>query len=109
MRDKDYPISFRMQNEEYERFQERVKQSGLSTSAYLRFLINGMVPKPKPPPDYFAMTRELRAISVSIRQIAAKAISLHAINADEFTKYSDKLDRQISAIQDAVELPERRI
>lgn len=104
----DHPISFRLQHDEYERFKKHVKQSGLNTSAYLRFLINGMVPQPKPPPDYFSMTRELRAISMAIHQIAARASSSHGIEVDEFKKYSGRLDKQISMIQDAVELPERR-
>jgi hypothetical protein len=67
-----------------------------------------MIPQPKPPPDYFAMTRELRAIGNNIHQIAAKANALHVIDAEGFKQYSDMLDRQISAIQDAVELPARR-
>ena len=108
MPDKENPISFRLQPEDYKRFKQQVKQSGLTTSAYLRFLINDMIPQPKPPPDYFAMTRELRSIGNNIHQIAVKANALHVIDADSFMTYSALLDKQISAIQDAVELPERR-
>jgi hypothetical protein len=108
MRNRNKRIWARLNDNEYSSFKRHVEQSGLSQEAYVRFLINDMVPMPKPPPDYFAMTRELRAISMSIRQIASKASSLHVIEADEFSKYSGKLDKQISAIQDAVELPERR-
>ena len=108
MPDKEYPISFRLQPEDYKRFKQQVKQSGLTTSAYLRFLINDLIPQPKPTPDYFVMTRELRAIGNNIHQIAVKANALHVIDADGIKKYSALLDKQISAIQDSIELPERR-
>jgi hypothetical protein len=94
-----------LSDDEYDQFMEHVKQSGLSMESYLRFLINGLVPKPKPPAEYFAMTNELRTIGKSIRQIAAKVTAYHIIDAEEFEQYSIKLDKQILAVQDAIELP----
>jgi exopolysaccharide biosynthesis protein len=105
MRKRNKRVWAHLNDNEYERFMEQVKQSGLSMESYLRFLINGLVPKPKPPVDYFAMTNELRTIGRSIRQIASKATAYHIINAGEYERYSTELDKQISAIQDAVELP----
>jgi hypothetical protein len=87
---------------------ENVKRSGLSMEAYIRFLINGLIPKPNPPVDYFSMTSELRNIGSSMRQIASKATAFHMIDANELVLYSIKLNNQISAIQNAVELPYRR-
>jgi hypothetical protein len=52
---------------------KEVKQTGLSREAYIRALINGYIPKPLPPPDYFAMMRELHAIGNNLNQLAAKA------------------------------------
>jgi hypothetical protein len=108
MRNRNKRIWVRLDEEEYGRFKKHVEQSGLSQEAYLRFLIGDLIPKLKPPPDYFTMTRELRAIGNNIHQIAVKANALHLIDSEEFKQYSAMLDRQISAIQDAVELPERR-
>jgi hypothetical protein len=105
MRNRNKRIWAHLSDDEYEHFMEQVKQSGLSIESFLRFLINGLVSKPKPPVDYFAMTNELRIIGRSIRQIASKATAYHIINSEEFEQYSLKLDKQISAIQDAVELP----
>jgi hypothetical protein len=93
---------------EHTQIMEAASNSGITVSTYIRLLITSYTPKPKPPPDYFAMTRELRAIGNNIHQIAAKANALHMIDAAGLKQYSDMLDRQISAIQDAVELPARR-
>jgi hypothetical protein len=97
-----------LNDDEYERFIEQVKQSGLSMESYLRFLINGLVPKPKPSADYFTMTNELRNIGISIRHIASKAAASHMIGSEDLLRFTVNLDRQISAIQDAVELPYRK-
>jgi hypothetical protein len=108
MRNRNKRIWTRLNDDEYTRFKKHVEHSGLSQETYLRFLIENLVPKSKPPSDYFAMTRELRAIGNNIHQLATKANALHLIDADGFKQYSDMLNRQISAIQDVVEIPEKR-
>lgn len=105
MRNRNKRIWAHLSDDEYGRFMDTVKQSGLSMEAYIRFLINGLVPKPTPPADYFAMTTELRTIGRTLRQIASKVDAYHTINAEELEQYTLKLDKQISSIQDAVELP----
>lgn len=107
MRNRNKRVWAHLNDDEYERFMETVKQSGLSMEAYIRFLINGLIPKPNPPVDYFSMTSELRNIGNSIHQIALRAAAFHVINKEEYKQYSIKLDKQISAIQDAVELPQK--
>lgn len=58
------PISFlvRLDESEHKRLMREVKKTGLSREAYIRALINGFIPKPLPPLDYYAMMRELSAI-----------------------------------------------
>lgn len=73
MRNRNNRVWVRLDDDEYSRFRKHIDQSGLSQEAYLRFLIQELIPQPKPPPDYFTMTRELRAIGNNIHQIAVKA------------------------------------
>ena len=73
MRKRNVHIQFWLDKKEAEAFQKKVKKSGLSREAYLRHLVNGLVPQDAPPPDYYAMMRELHGIGKNLNQIAAKA------------------------------------
>ena len=53
MRKRNIAILFRLNRKEAEALDKRVKKSGLSREAYLRQLINGLVPRNAPPPDYY--------------------------------------------------------
>ena len=59
MRKRNVHIQFWLDRKEAEILNKKVKRSGLSMSVYLRHLINGVVPQDAPPPDYYAMMREL--------------------------------------------------
>lgn len=59
MRKRNVHIQFWLDKKEAEAFQKKVKKSGLSREAYLRHLVNGLEPQDAPPPDYYAMMREL--------------------------------------------------
>ena len=85
-----------------------VKQTGLSREAYIRALINGYIPKPLPPPDYYAMMRELHAIGNNLNQLAAKAHATGHLDRAAFQQEVDQLRRAVQQIQQAVTAPERR-
>ena len=72
MRTRNRAVLLRLTDEELSRLRALVKRSGLSQEAYLRSLVAGLRPRDKPPPDYYAMTRELHAIGNNLNQIAAK-------------------------------------
>lgn len=71
----------RLTEEELARLKEAARRAGWSQEAYLRALIGGIDPRPKPPPDYLAMTRELHAIGNNLNQIARKAHALGTVDA----------------------------
>jgi hypothetical protein len=54
-------ITFRLDAKEQQHLAKLVKKSGLSQESFIRTLISGYAPKELPPPDYYAMTRELHA------------------------------------------------
>ncbi len=108
MRKRGIPILVRLNAQEQQNLAKRVKKSGLSQEAFIRSLINGYVPKELPPPDYFAMTRELHAIGGNLNQIAAKANATGLIDTTVFQYEANRLRKTVQDIIAAVTAPERR-
>jgi len=85
------------------------KESRTITGTYLRVLINGYVPKELPPPDYYAMMKELHAIGSNLNQIAARANAIGHIDRTTFQYEANRLRKAVLDIQTAVTSPERRV
>lgn len=62
-------------------------------------------PQDAPPPDYYAMMRELHGIGNNLNQIAAKAHTLNALDVQRYDENCRKLDDAVKAITAAVILP----
>ena len=105
MRKRNVHIQFWLDKKEAEAFQKKVKKSGLSREAYLRHLVNGLEPQDAPPPDYYAMMRELHGIGNNLNQIAAKAHTLNALDVQRYDENCRKLDEAVKTITAAVILP----
>ncbi len=84
MKNRNYEIKVRLTQAEMVHLTRLVSASGLSREAYLRKLISGVVPREAPPPDFFAMVRELHYIGNNLNQIATKAHALNAIDAKHY-------------------------
>ena len=93
---------------ESQRLHDNAKKAGLSQENYLRFLINGFMPKELPPIDYFNMIRELRVIGGNINQLAVKANTTGYVDGAGFEHEAAYLRKAILEIQSAIILPERR-
>ncbi|MDL2289757.1 MobC family plasmid mobilization relaxosome protein [Clostridia bacterium OttesenSCG-928-F22] len=85
-----------------------VKKSGLSREAYLRHLINGVVPNDAPPPDYFSMMRELHGIGNNLNQIAQKSHVLGVLDVQRYDENMRLFNQAIKTITSAVILPRRK-
>ena len=83
MRKRNVHIQFWLDKKEAEAFQKKVKKSGLSREAYLRHLVNGLEPQDAPPPDYYAMMRELHGIGNNLNQIAKRVNSTGNLYAED--------------------------
>ena len=70
MRKRNVHVQFWLDKKEAEAFNKKVKRSGLSREAYLRHLVNGLVPQDAPPPAYYDFMRELHRIGSNLNQIA---------------------------------------
>jgi len=100
-------IKCRLNRKESDALNKRVKKSGLSRENYLRQIMNGLIPTDAPPPDYFAMMKELHYIGVNLNQIAQKA---HTLNVLDVKRYDDNvatLNAAVVNITNAVMLPRK--
>ena len=105
MSGRNIEIKVRLNRREAEMLGKWVKKSGLSREAYLRHLINGLVPQDAPPPAYYDFMRELHRIGGNLNQIAQKA---HVLGVMDERRYDDevrKLDQLVRDITKAVILP----
>ncbi len=106
MRKRNVRIQFWLNKKETEALDKRVKRSGLSREAYLRHLINGLVPRDAPPPDYFSMMRELHGIGNNLNQIAQKAHTLNVVDVQRYDTAVRQFEAAIRKITEAVVSPQ---
>ena len=102
MNQRNIEIKVRLNKRESEKLNKLVKKSRLSREAYLRHLINGVVPRDAPPPDYYAMMRELYRIGSNLNQIAQKAHILNAVDAQRYDEDVRRLESAVRQITAAV-------
>ena len=68
MNHRNIEIKVRLNRKEAEALNKKVKKSRISREAYLRHLINGVVPQDAPPPEYFDFMRELHRVGNNLNQ-----------------------------------------
>ena len=105
MRKRSYRVELYFTKDELERLIKKVEKSGLSREAYLRHLINGLAPNDAPPPDYFAMMKQLYGIGNNLNQISSKAHSLGFIDVQRFDSAVKEFEKAVKTITEAVILP----
>ena len=98
-------IKVRLNRKEADNLFKRVKRSRLSREAYLRHLINGVVPQDAPPPDYYSMMQQLYRIGTNLNQIAQKAHTLNVIDVQRYDAAVHKFEEAVKQITEAVVSP----
>ena len=107
MLNRNIKITFRLNRTEKEQFKKKVKKSGLSQEAYIRHLLDGLVPTDTPPPVYYSMMREPHSIGVNLNQIAQKAHVLNVIDLKRYEENVTALNKSVVSITNAVMLPRK--
>ena len=105
MNNRNIEIKVRLNRKEAEALNKRVKKSGLSREAYLRHLVNGLVPQDAPPPAYYDFMRELHRIGGNLNQIAQKAHVLGVMDERRYDEEMRKFNQLVRDITKAVILP----
>ena len=100
-------IKVRLTPQEFERLDSRVKRSHLSRENYLRQLMDGYLPTDAPPPDYYAMMKELYRIGNNLNQIAQKAHVLNVVDVQRYDTAVKDFERAVMEITNAVLLPRK--
>jgi hypothetical protein len=91
-----------LDDRELQRFKRKVSKSGLTQNAYVRHLMNDRIPQDKPPPDYFSILKEIRAIGRNINQLTMLAHATGVIDEERFDrKYRLLLDALLKLIDTA--------
>lgn len=99
-------IKVRLNQKEADLLNRRVKNSRLSRETYLRQLINGYLPKEAPPPDYYAMMKELHGIGNNLNQIARLAHELKVVDEKRLDSALKELSTATNKIMEATILPQ---
>ena len=105
MRKRNVAIMFRLNRKEAEALDKKVKKSGLNREAYLRQLIQGILPKDAPPPDYYSMMRELHKVGNNLNQIAQKAHTLNVLDVQRYDETVKEYRKLVKLITEAVIIP----
>ena len=107
MSKRNIEIKVRLNRKEAEILNKRVKKSRLSREAYLRHLIDGVVPQDSPPPDYYSMMRELHGVANNLNQIAQKAHVLNVIDVQRYDRYARMTEDLVREITRAMIEPRK--
>ncbi|MCL2426326.1 MAG: plasmid mobilization relaxosome protein MobC [Oscillospiraceae bacterium] len=107
MRKRTVPIQVFLSEKESENLKRVATKSGYSISAYIRSLLDGYIPQPIPPPDYYSMMNELRAVGNNMNQIAQKAHVLNVIDVKRYDEAYATLKVALVDIVNEVKLPRK--
>ena len=105
MRNRNVKIQVWLSKKEAETLQKKAKRSHISVAAYLRHLINDLVPQESPPPDYYAMMQQLYRIGNNLNQIAQKAHTLNVIDVQRYDAAVTQFEAAVKEITKAVVCP----
>lgn len=105
MRNRNVKIQIWLSKKEAENLQKKAKRSKISVAAYVRHLIDGVVPQDAPPPDYYAMMQQLYHIGNHLNQIAQKAHTLNVIDVQRYDAAVHKFEEAVLQISEAVICP----
>ncbi len=107
MRKRNISILFRLTRREAEQLDKQVKKSGLSREAYLRQLAAGLRPRDTPPPDYYAMMRQLYRVGEELSRISGTGSGLDALEQAQYTQAVRLFEQTVRQMTEAVVLPEK--
>lgn len=105
MRKRSIQVITRLNKKEQQHLNVLVKKSCLSQEAYIRHLINGVIPVEAPPADYYSMMKELHSIGNNLNQIARKAHQLNVIDVQQYDRSIKEFEKAVVNITEAIILP----
>lgn len=104
---KDVVIRLRMTQEDADDLNKKVKLTGLTKSSFIRVLIKGYIPKPKPDKEFYVLLRKLYAVCNDINQLAAKAHTLNFIDGLMLKEIKNQHENLLDEIQQKYLAPDK--
>ena len=108
MRNRNVKIQIWLNKKEAESLQKKAKRCSLSVAAYIRHLINDLIPQEAPPPDYYSMMQQLYRVGNNLNQIAQKAHTLNVIDVQRYDAACQQFEAAVKTITEAVVNPQPR-
>ena len=105
MRNRNVKIQIWLNKKEAESLQKKAKRCNISVAAYIRHLINDLIPQEAPPPDYYAMMQQLYRVGNNLNQIAQKAHTLNVIDVQRYDAAVRQFEAAVKTITNAVITP----
>lgn len=106
MRKRNIQKKVYLNDEEQKVLTERAGACGISESAYIRAVIKGSVPKPKPDEEFYRDMRVLYAVSNNLNQLAVRSHTYDYIDTDELQDILKELSSFINDIQKKYLVPD---
>ena len=107
MRSRNIRLQVWVNEKELAMLDRKAQRSRLTRAAYIRQLIRGYIPRDAPPPDYYAMMRQLYRIGNNLNQIAQKAHVLNVIDVQRYDAGVRQFEEAVRTITKATILPRK--
>lgn len=104
---KDVVVRLRMSQKEADDLNKKVKLTGLTKSSFIRVLIKGYIPKPKPDKEFYVLLRKLYAVCNDIDQLTAKAHTLNFIDVPILKEIKNQHENLLHEIQKIYLAPDK--
>jgi len=103
----DVVIRIQMTQKESEDLNKKVEVTGLTKSAFIRVLIAGYIPKPKPDSEFYVLLHKLYAVCNNINQLTAKAHTLNFIDVPMLKEIKNQHENILDEIQKKYLAPDK--
>lgn len=104
---KEVVVRLRMTQEEADDLDKKVKLTGLTKSSFIRILIAGYIPKPKPDKEFYVLFRKLYAVCNDLNQLTVKAHTLNFIDVPMLKEIKNQHEKLLDEIQKKYFVPDK--
>ncbi len=108
--EKKYPVQLHLliDSSQLKKLDTLSKKAGLTKSAYIRRMIDGVVPQERPPLEFHKILQQMRYISNNMNQLAKKANATNHVDAEKIMLLAEQFKPLASQLYLYVTLPVKR-
>lgn len=106
-RKRPHRVIVHLNDKKLDSLNEKVEQTSYKREGYVRLLIAGYEPPPKPKKDFYDMIKQLRSIGNNLNQLCIVANKTGNINYHQLKYALDDLNKNIIQIRKDVLLPRK--